>query len=89
MDKVNPDKVKKAPKHQGKWKAGEDVEALGMMLSKYLTNASQFAHINISSQRPSSRMDDGITASHVEIWKKCVVMIIIKLIAQKFLSMAT
>ena len=40
IDKVNPSKVKKAPKHQGKWKAGEDVENLGLMLSKYLTNAS-------------------------------------------------
>jgi hypothetical protein len=41
--------TKRAPRTQAKWKAGEDVEILGDMLTKYLTNASQFAHINISS----------------------------------------
>jgi predicted DNA binding CopG/RHH family protein len=48
VDKVNPDKVKKNFK-QEKWKAGEDVENLGQMLTKYLTNASQFAHLAIST----------------------------------------
>ncbi len=43
------EKSKRAPRTQVKWKAGEDVENLGGMLTKYLTNASQFAHINISS----------------------------------------
>ena len=40
IDKVNPDQIKKKPKQQGKWKAGEDVENLSDMLTKYLTNAS-------------------------------------------------
>ena len=38
MEKVNPDK-KKSNRIE-KWKAGEDVENLGEMLTKYFTNAS-------------------------------------------------
>lgn len=49
MDKVNPDKPKKPLKNNAEWKAGEDVENLSAMLTKYLTNASQYAHIAISS----------------------------------------
>lgn len=30
---------KKAPKNHGQWKAGSDVENLGNILTKYLTNA--------------------------------------------------
>ena len=69
MDKVNPEKQpKKQTARPSEWKAGEDVEALGTMLTKYLTNASQFAHLQVSTgQRPSSKMEDGVTASHVDI----------------------
>jgi hypothetical protein len=42
MDKVNPEKKQKKPAktQQAEWKAGEDVENLAQMLTKYLTNAS-------------------------------------------------